>query len=267
MANPRVFRTGIDLSGQPLSNLASPSAPTDGVNKGYVDAALAGLTWKQPVRAASTANVTLSAVTAGSTLDGVTLAAGDRVLLKDQTTTSQNGIYVVAASGAPSRSGDADTTAELQSATVFVIAGTVNADRNYTQTTNDPTVGTSAIVWAQFGSGSTQSAGDGLQVSGSTISVKAKAGGGVAVDSSGVAIDPTYAGLSKRYAATLAAGGTSTAVTHGLGTLDVTVALYDVSGSAPVLVEADVVLTSANVVTIGTAVAVVANQYRIVVVG
>jgi len=263
----RQFRTGIDVVGQPITNVASPSNATDAVNKGYVDAALAGLAWKQPVRAASTANVTLSAVTAGSTLDGVTLAAGDRVLLKDQTTASQNGIYVIAASGAPSRSTDADSTVELQSATVFVVAGTVNADRNYTQTTNDPTVGTSSIVWAQFGAGSTITPGDGLAQSGSTLSVKAKPGGGVTVDGSGVAIDTSFSGLAKRYAATLAAGQTSTPVTHNLGTTDLTVQVQDISAAAPYPVDIDWVWTSANVITFITPVAVAANQYRVLITG
>lgn len=263
----REFRTGIDVVGQPIARVASPSNATDAANKGYVDAAVGGLAWKQPVRAASTANVTLSSVTAGSTLDGVALAAGDRVLLKDQTTASQNGIYVIAASGAPSRATDADSTSELQSASVFVIAGTVNKDRNYTQNVDDPTVGTTALVWAQFGSGSTITPGDGLSQSGSTLSVKPKPGGGVVVDGTGVALDPTFSGFAKRYAATLPAGQTSTPVTHNLGTTDLTVQVQDIAGAAPYLVDLDVVYTSVNVITIVTPVAVTANQYRILITG
>lgn len=258
----RSFRSGIDVANQPITSVASPTNPTDAANKQYVDNALAGLAWKQPVRAASTANVTLStAVANGQTLDGVTLATGMRILLKDQTTGSENGIYVVTA-GAPTRASDADTTAELQNAAVFVIAGSVNADRAYTQTANDPTVGTTALVWAQVGGGTAYFAGSGLALSGTTFSVVA--GSGIIADGTSTRIDPSYSGLAKRYAVTLSAGQTD--VVHGLGTNDVAVVVYDISGSLPVEVEADVTVKSTTTVTIGLAVAAVANQYRVVVV-
>ena len=79
--------------------------------------------------------------------------------IKDQSTASANGIYVVAASGSPTRAADADTSADLNNATVYVTSGTVNGGREYTQTTANPTVGTSNIVFVQKGTGGTYTAG------------------------------------------------------------------------------------------------------------
>jgi hypothetical protein len=114
--------------------------------------------WKEPVRAASTgSNVDISTdLENGDSLDGVTLATGDRVLLKDQSTGSQNGIYIVVASGAASRSSDADAGSELVGAAVFVSEGTTNADRIYLCTTNAPiTVGATSLTFAQITAGVT----------------------------------------------------------------------------------------------------------------
>lgn len=125
------------------------ATPTD------VSAAVAGLSWKNKVRAATTANGTLSTAFAnGQVIDGVTLVTGDRILVKDQSTGSQNGIYVVAASGAPARATDADSGAELVNASCYVSEGTINADKQFVCTTNAPiTVGTTVITFTVFSSG------------------------------------------------------------------------------------------------------------------
>jgi hypothetical protein len=100
----------INAGGFTLSNLGAPSANSDAATKLYVDNAVNGLAWKQPVRVASTANVAIaSGLEAGDTVDGITLVAGDRVLLKNQTAPEENGIYVAVASGAASRSSDMDS--------------------------------------------------------------------------------------------------------------------------------------------------------------
>lgn len=107
--------------------------------------------WKQPVRAATTASITIAtALNNGDTLDGVTLATGDRVLVKDQGTASQNGIYV--AGTTPARAPDMDDDLEVLGAGVYVIAGTANVGTLWTVTNTAATVvGTDAINWAQFG--------------------------------------------------------------------------------------------------------------------
>src|SRR6476469_6615297 len=93
----RAVLNGLDLNNQQLKNLADGSANTDAVTKQQLDAAIRGLDWKPEVMAASTANVSLAAP--GTSLDGYTLVANDRVLLKDQTAPAENGIYVWTASG------------------------------------------------------------------------------------------------------------------------------------------------------------------------
>lgn len=165
-----------------------------------------GLDVKESVRAASTGNVDIAtALENGDALDGVTLATGDRVLLKDQTTPSQNGIYVVVASGAASRATDADDDSEVTANMfVWVEEGTANADSGWVLTTNDDiVVDTTALTFAQFTGLGQVTAGDGLAKSGNTLNVdlatpsgleftggqlRVKAGTGVTVDASGVNI-------------------------------------------------------------------------------
>lgn len=165
-------RTGTDSWAQRTldsdATLAANSAtriPSQSAVKAYVDASLQGLAWKQAVRAATTANGTLAtAFENGDTIDGVTLATGDRILIKNQSSGAENGIYVVAASGAPARASDADTGAELVNATVLVSEGTTNADTQWTCTTNATiTVGSTSLAFAQVsggGSGITALTGD-----------------------------------------------------------------------------------------------------------
>lgn len=156
------------LSGDPVTGLGAAT-------KQYVDAAIAGLSWKQAVRAATTVNGALATAYAnGQTVDGVVLATGNRILIKNQTTQTENGIYVVQATGAPVRSTDADSGPELVGATVYVDQGTLNADTGWTQTTNAPiTIGTSNIVWVQFSGSGSYTAGAGLTLTGNTFSITA----------------------------------------------------------------------------------------------
>lgn len=208
------FETGIDLRNQIASNAADGSAATDLVTKQQLDNAILGLAWKAPVRATTTTNGTLATAFAnGQTIDGVTLATNDRILLKDQTTQTENGIYKVNASGAPTRATDADSTAELQAATVYVTTGTVNADKAYTQTTDNVTIGTNNIVWAQVGGGSLPTAGNGLTLTGSTLDVGAASGISVAADTVGV----DFSIVAKTFTIATHASTTSIAITHSLG--------------------------------------------------
>lgn len=140
-----------------VTGLASPTGPTDAATKSYVDAAAAGLVIKTPAVAGTVgSNITLAGG-APSTLDGVTLHTNDRILVKDQTTNTQNGIYFVqtlgsGANGTWVRSTDADTGAELVTGSyIFLTGGTLNANAAYTMvTTGAITIGTSPIVWNLF---------------------------------------------------------------------------------------------------------------------
>jgi hypothetical protein len=144
------------------------------VTKEYADSIKQSLDVKQSVRAATTANITIAtALNNGDTIDGVTLATGDRVLVKNQTTGSENGIYVVGAT--PARSDDADTSADVTAGMfVFVTEGTANGDNGFILTTNDTiTLGTTALSFTQFSGAGQITAGDGLTKSGNTLSVNA----------------------------------------------------------------------------------------------
>jgi len=144
------------------------------VSKEYVDAVKQSLDIKDSVRVASTANLNISSdLQNGDTLDGVTLATGNRVLLKNQSTASQNGIYVVVASGAASRSIDANASADVTSGMfVFVEEGTVGGDQGFVLTTNDViSLNTTSLTFTQFSGAGQITAGTGMTKSGNTLNV------------------------------------------------------------------------------------------------
>ena len=152
-----------------IINLADPVNAQDAATKNYVDSNLQGLKPKQSVKAASTANIaTLSGT---MTVDGIALVAGDRILVKDQTTASQNGIYAVAA-GSWTRTSDADTWSELVSAFVFVEQGTTNADNGFVCTVDQGgTINTTAVNWVQFSGAGQITVNSPLSKTGNTISL------------------------------------------------------------------------------------------------
>tara|TARA_B110000977_G_scaffold198152_1_gene282361 strand:+ start:2388 stop:4772 length:2385 start_codon:yes stop_codon:yes gene_type:complete len=156
-----------------------------------ISAAAEGLDVKESARVATTENITLSGL---QTVDGVTLVAGDRVLVKDQTASETNGIYVVVDGGAWTRSTDADEPSELNAGTfVFVEEGSVNSDAGFVVSSDNPiTIGTDAMVWTQFSGAGTVVAGLGIDKTGSTLSVVA--GSGITVDGGGVSIASDYTG-------------------------------------------------------------------------
>ena len=256
--------TGVDLNNQRGINAADPTSATDIATKQYVDNRVEGMTYKVAVRAATTTNGTLATAYAnGQTIDGVTLATNDRILLKDQTTQTENGIYTVNASGAPTRALDANTTAELNNATVMVTDGTVNTAREYNQSTKNPTVGSSNIVWAQKSAGVTPTSGSGaISVSTGAISFVPKGAGGLAQDGSGAYIDTTTFGQGvKQYDADVPSGSNPASVPHNLGTVARLGEPLLTLKSTGEVVEADIVLgTNTDTVTFATA--PTSAQYR-----
>ena len=181
----------VSLNSQKITGLADPTADADAANKGYVDGVAQGLDVKDSVVATTTANGTLSSAFAnGQSIDGVTLQTGDRILIKNQSTASQNGIYNVQASGAPSRATDMATGANAAGAFVFVEQGTVNAENGFTCTsdTGSAVVGTNNLTFAQFSGAGQIIAGDGLDKSGNTLSVDLKANGGLVIESTEIAV-------------------------------------------------------------------------------
>lgn len=159
----------VSLNSHKITNLATPTADSDAATKAYVDATKQGLDVKESVHAATTANITLSGT---QTIDGVALVAGDRVLVKNQTTASANGIYVVA-SGAWTRADDFDTSGKVTpGAFTFVEEGTTQADSGWVLTTDGTiTLGTTGLAFTQFSGAGQIIAGAGLTKSGSTLDV------------------------------------------------------------------------------------------------
>ena len=164
----------INVSSARITSLGTPTQTTDAATKAYVDAQLQGLDVKNSVRVATTANGTLSSAFAnGQTVDGISLATGDRILLKDQSTGSENGIYTVNASGAPTRATDFDENSEVTGGTFFFVEeGTTNADNGFVMTNDGAvTVGTTALVFTQFSGAGSVIAGSALTKSGNTLNV------------------------------------------------------------------------------------------------
>jgi hypothetical protein len=146
---------------------AAPTGPTDIANKQYVDFYAAGLSWKPPVNAATTANITLSGL---QTIDTVSLVAGNTVLVKNQSTAADNGIYTVAA-GAWTRSPGADVWDEFLGAIVFVLSGSQTGTAWFCTAQPGGTLGVTAINWSNFSVASSYTAGTGLTLAGTQFSI------------------------------------------------------------------------------------------------
>lgn len=299
-----------------------PENPTDAANKRYVDDKVAGLTWKASVNLLADSDVALTGTSGTLVIDGHTALSsthdGYRILLTNQTTGSEEGIYVYSDAGSGytlARAADADTYQELLGATVFVSEGTLYGNTSWVQSNHYITSFTGQD-WVQFNGAQTYSAGDGLTIDGNEFNVVgttdritvgadsvdiastyagqssittlgtiatgtwsateiAVANGGTGATTAGEArtnLSSTSFALPQKYAAdcgslTSSGGVVTFTVTHNLGTTDVTVSLKDTATKA--LVEADVVITDTNTVTISwnSASTVTSGAYRAVVIG
>lgn len=214
------------LSGT-VTGLATPSNATDAATKGYVDSLVQGLDPKGSVRVATTEDGALdSAFAAGQIIDDVELVAGDRILIKDQNTAAENGIYVVQASGAPIRAADMDAWTDVPGAFVFVEVGTVNADTGWVCTADQGgTLGATDITWAQFAGAGSYTAGNGLALNGMEFSLLAPvavSNGGTGLTSLGSAnqiLGVDASGGAAQYKTVTA--GTAISISHGAGTITV----------------------------------------------
>ena len=162
----------LTLSGN-LTLSGAPTADLHAATKAYVDSATAGLNVHASVKAATTANINLNnELEAGDILDGVTLAHNDRVLVKNQNTASENGIYIVQPNNAPTRATDYDSTPEVDAGDfIYVESGTVNTKTGWVQTETITTVGSDPISFTQFSGAGTYLAGTGLTITGNSFSI------------------------------------------------------------------------------------------------
>jgi phage-related tail fiber protein len=186
-----VPNTSINANNYTVINVANPINDTDAANKNYVDNLVQGLDPKQSVKVATTANI--PSLSGTMTIDGIALSIGDRVLVKDQTTASQNGIYVVSSS-AWTRASDANTWSKLVSAYCFVEQGNTNADLGFVCTINQSgTLSTTDVAWVNFSGAGSIAAGSGLSKSGNTLSVLGTTDR-ISVTANGVDIADNYVG-------------------------------------------------------------------------
>ena len=200
----------VSMNSQTITNLADPVNASDAASKSFVEATAQGLDVKDSCVAATTANITIStALNNGDTLDGVTLSTNDRVLVKNQSTASENGIYVVGSS--PARADDLAAGADAAGFFTFVEQGTVNADNGFVCTSNkgSAVVGTNNLTIAQFSGAGQVTAGDGLDKSGNTLSLDLKSNGGLVIESTEVAVDLAASSIT----GTLAIGDGGTGAT------------------------------------------------------
>jgi len=200
----------VSLNSQTITNLSDPVNASDAATKSFVEATSQGLDVKDSCVAATTANITIStALNNGDTLDGVTLSTDDRVLVKDQSTASENGIYIVGSS--PARASDLAAGADAAGFFTFVEQGSVNADNGFVCTSNkgSAVVGTNNLTIAQFSGAGQVTAGDGLDKSGNTLSADLKANGGLVIESTEIAVDLAASSIT----GTLAIGDGGTGAT------------------------------------------------------
>jgi hypothetical protein len=262
----RDVNTDLDfLSASRILNLPDPTAAQHPATKAYVDSALEGLAWKDSVRAATTANLNLASP--GAAIDGVSLSNGDRVLVKDQSDASENGLYYWnGAASAMTRTNDASTAAELEQAVVTVEEGTTSAGTTWRQSEVNFTLGTDDVVWGAFG---TSAAAASETVAGiAEIATQAETNTGT--DDARI-VTPAklanYSGMVRKYSTAFGDGAaTSYVITHNLNTRNVVVNVY-LTGSTYDEVICEVEHTDANTVTIKTTVAPTSNQYTAVVHG
>ena len=243
--------TGVPTAPTATAGTNTTQIATTAFVNAAVDAARSGLDVKASVRAATTANITLSAV---QTIDGVTLVAGDRVLVKDQTTASQNGIYVVSAS-AWTRATDADTSAKVTSGMfTFVEEGTTNADSGWVLTTNNTiTLDTTSLAFAQFSGAGQITAGNGLTKTGNTLNVGA--GTGIVANADDIALTGqalAFHNLATNGIVARTAAGTVAARTITGTTNRITVTNGDGVAGNPTLDIASTYAGQSTITTLGT---------------
>lgn len=256
-------RTDLDMVGvSKVLNLPNPTGAQDAATKTYVDALVEGLAWKDNVVVKAPGNVVLA--TPGATIDGVTMAAGDRMLLANQTTTPQNGIYIWNGAATPAtRAPDASTSLELENAVVTVDEGT-SAGTTWRQSTMNFVLDTGTPTFASFGTAAPAAS---ETVSGiAELATQAETDAGTDDLRMVTPLKLKTSPLThKGYAASFGDGAaTSYVITHNLNTLDVNVYIYENGGSKRQVI-CEIQHTSVNSVTLVFTALVASNALRCLV--
>jgi hypothetical protein len=244
-------------------NLGTPTSAGDAATKAYVDSVIEGLAWKDSCRVATQGNINLASP--GATIDGITMATNDRVLVRAQTLGEANGIYIWNGASTPmTRAADASTAAELEQAVTTIEEGT-SAGATFRQTIVNLTLDTTVVTWSSFGTGSPSA----TETTAGIAEIATQAETDTGSDDLRF-VTPlklaTYSGRAKRYAVNFGDGSaTSYTITHNLNTLDVDVFIRETGGNQR-QVDAEVRSTSVNAVTILTNAAPALNALRAVVI-
>jgi len=223
----KTFTGAVNFNTSVVSGIDTPLLDNDAANKAYVDANIQGLSVRNSCRVASTANETLTA--ASSTLDGVTLINGDRALLKNQSTASQNGIYVFTVDSAGQtwvRATDADENAEvIYGIFTFITEGTINANKGFVLSTPDPiTLNTTALTFTQFSSAGNFTAGNGLTLTSTVFDVGTASSSRIVVNADNIDLATTGVSAATYQSVTVDVYGRVTA-----GTNPTTIAGYGIT--------------------------------------
>ncbi|MBX3267096.1 MAG: hypothetical protein KF831_10350 [Acidobacteria bacterium] len=243
-------------------NLPNPQNPQDAATKDYVDTSVEGLAWKDAVHVATSSNINLTS--APATIDGQGSLTGKRILVKDQSTASENGIYVHNGAGQPmTRALDANTADELNSAIVTVLVGP-SGGSSFRQTTVDPIVGSSAINWTTFGTGAPSASESTPGIA--EIATQGETDTGT--DDSRF-ITPSklanWSGRIRKHSATFGDGSaTQYDVTHSFGTRDVIAQVRRVASPYDE-VNCDIEAVDINTVRLRFSAAPTTNQFRVTI--
>ena len=245
-----------------IINLPDGTNPQDPATLAQLQSAVEGLAWKDSVRVATQANSNLAAP--GAAIDGITMAANDRVLVRLQTAAAENGIYIYNGAAVPmTRALDANTANELEQAITMVEEGT-SAAVSYRQTVVNFTLGTTAITWATFGSsaGPASTSSAGIVQLATQPEVDAGTDALKAVTPATLAASPL---VVRKFNQNIGDGAaTSYTVTHNLNTRDVTVDVVRTTGNFDTVL-AEVQRTSVNAITVLFDVAPAANAFRVLI--
>jgi len=245
-----------------ILNLPSPTDPNEPARLADLNSAIEGLAWKDSVRVATQGNINLNSP--GATIDGVTLSVGDRVLVKAQTTQSQNGIYVFNGASTPmTRAADANTADELEQAVVTVEEGT-DAGVTYRQTQVNFTLGTDPVLWTTFGTSVPPASESTAGIAAIATQAQTNAG----TDDQRI-VTPlklaNWSGRIRKYTTTIGDGSaTQFDITHNFGTRDVIVQVYRTSGNYD-QVYCDVKAHTTNVVRLNFSSAPASNSLRVII--